>query len=138
MASGWNHDNMNLALARLMLPGEQSLCPVYCMFKDTGFFARQNSMIMGYATCTNTGRFLYVQNRFGQWTMGACALKTATKIKMKKTIFGQMIIEIHFPTDKKKDAIVKIQVAPKIYGYNFPNQRVSFETMQMVLEKYQL
>lgn len=63
-------------------------------------------------------------------------MDTVKKLNIKKTIFGQINIDATFPTDKK-DIRLKMQIAKKIYGVNFPNQEQNLTTMMTILQRYE-
>ncbi len=136
MASKWNSDLMKQVLTNLLIEGEECTCSVYCMFKATGFWARPSDMASGFAACTNRGRLLLACQRYWKWSFGGCDLASITKLKIKKTLFGQYVIEVHYPTDKK-DAVVKFQVSPRIFGVKFPEQRSNVDHLLTTLERYQ-
>lgn len=127
---------MNDLFKKFLLPGEESLCGVYCGFPETVFFAKPGRMQVGFATCTNYGRLLIVRQYLTEYAPGSLKLDTVKKLNIKKTIFGQINVDATFPTDKK-DIRLKMQIAKKIYGVNFPNQEHNLATMMTILQRYE-
>lgn len=133
----YNHDTMCEILGRLLIPGETLTCPVYCGFPDTGFLARPGRLQTGYAGFTSMGRLIYAKyNIFGQCTGGFFNPSLAQKIKAKKNIFGQYVIDCEYLVNGKKQKI-RIQIAPKVIGCNFPEQQENSENLVAELEKYE-
>lgn len=113
---------------------EKSLCPIYCMFKETGFFANPSHMIVGFATITSCGRLLIARYFLVDGLVkNELAISMIKSCKIKKTLFGQYEVEMAFPT-QKKDFKLRLQAAPKILGSNFPNQRQNLTQFISILE----
>lgn len=96
-------------------------------------------MLMGYATCTSGGWLLLVM--YSSWqqflndpapTYATYEIALAKSLKIRKTIFGQYVIKMMFPTEKK-DVKIRLQAAPKVLGANFPNQKRNLEKMVEIL-----
>ncbi len=123
--------------AAMLSPEERSLCPVYCMFTATGFFARTSDMHPGFATCTSTGRILMAKSFpvLKYHTMDNCLLSSLQDIKIKKNIFGQYIVTFTIPNIKGNTKI-KIAVSPKVIGRDLPNQKQNTDTLINTLNRY--
>ena len=125
-------------LSRLLIPGEMLEMPVYCGFPETGFFARAGRMLTGFAALTSMGRLIYAQyNIFGQCSGGFFNPSLAQKISVKKNIFGQYVIDCQYPVNGKKQKI-RIQIAPKVVGCNFPHQEENAQGIADELGKYMM
>ncbi len=131
-----SEQSMNAVFEKMLFPEERSLCGVYCGFPQTGFFARPGNMLMGYATCTSFGRLLIARYFLKECATGTLGLVSAKKLTIKKNIFGQQIIEATFPIDNK-ELKLKLQISPKVYGVDFPNQEQNLATMLTILQKYE-
>lgn len=129
----FNHKYMNDLFDTMLLPGEKSLCPIYCGFPQTGFFAMGGKTVFGYATCTNSGRLLIARFFLGDCAKGSCTISRAKQMKIKKNIFGQYVINASFPGESK-DIKLCIQAASKVYGCDFPDQSKNLETMLSILD----
>ena len=105
---------------------EKSLCPIYCTFRSTGFFAKPTRFAVGFATLTSCGRLLVAEQILNDCVKATFVLSTNKSCKIKKNLFGQYVVETTFPT-QKKDIKLKLQAAPKVYGCNFPNQQHNLE-----------
>ncbi len=126
---------MNERLNALLLPDEKLLCPIYCAFKPTGFFASPSVVWPGFAGCTSRGRIVTVQFRLADDRVeGACLLSTVKKLKIKKILLGQYKIEAVFGGER--DIALKMQAAP-YSGKNFPEQKQNLETMLSILKQYE-
>lgn len=118
---------MNEMLSPMLMAGEESLCPVYCGFPDTGFFARPGNLQTGFATITSGGRILFAKyNIFGQCTRGAYFFPAISKLKIRKNFAGQYVIDGTTLIDGKK-RLFKFQIARKVFGCNFPCQEENAE-----------
>ncbi len=122
----------------MLIDGEYTLYPVYCGFQKTGFFARPGRMQIGYAACTNFGRLFMANLGYG---LGSCnrscfLVSSAKQLSLRKNLFGQTIVEAVFPTNGK-DFKVKMQIASKVYGCDFPNQPQYSEKLLAVLRQYE-
>ena len=53
----YTDEEMNSALEALLIGGERLETAVYCLFKQTGFFASNRNIITGYAGITDTDGF---------------------------------------------------------------------------------
>ena len=122
--------------SQMLVQDEVSKCPIYCIFLSTGFFASPYKNKWGYVTCTNNGRILIAMQTVTGWRTGALDLRMAKKMKIKKNIAGQYVIEAAFPTDKK-DYIFKIQAARKVLGMNLPNQAEYVDRFVSMLKVYE-
>lgn len=122
--------------SQMLMQDEVSKCPIYCIFLSTGFFASPYKNKWGYVTCTGHGRILIAMQTLTGWRTGSLDLRTAKKMKIKKNIAGQYVIEANFPTDKK-DYIFKIQAARKVLGMNLPNQAEYVDRFVSMLRVYE-
>lgn len=131
-----NQQTMSLQLDTMLLPGEASLCPVYCIFKDTGFLSIGAITYWGFVTCTSGGRLLIAKSFINDCTRAACVLSQAKSLKIQKAPFGQYIITATF-NNGKKDVKLRFQIAPKIAGCSFPDQSQNLETLLSILRNYE-
>lgn len=133
---------MNSLLNPMLSEGEESLCPIYCVFGiSRGFFAPSSSTFYGYATCTSGGRMLTVTfgDLFNEGQARAYDISAAKNIKIRKTVFGEYRINAAFPVETT-DVRLRIQAAKKVYSLarrNFPNQERNLEKMVEVLRGYE-
>ena len=135
MAIKYNEQVMKKELEVMLLPGEESLCPVYCIYKKSGFFARPQDMKSAFVTITNTGRLFLIQLFWSSMHRSAYALSCVKKLKYKKNIFGQYEIDATFAV-QGQDVRIKLQMAPKMVGSNFPNQSIYVEKLLYILDRY--
>ncbi len=131
----FNKQYMESVFQPMLAPGEKSLCPIYCAFKQTGFLASSRSMIVGFVTLTSGARLLIAQHFMGRTETGFAYLPSVKKLKVSKNLFGQTVVEAVFP-DGKKDFTVKFQAAPKIIGCDFPDQAENLNRLCYVLDNY--
>lgn len=129
---------MQAMLEPLLAEGEQSLCPVYGVFKQTGFFASNAVVYPAYITCTNFNRLLAVRYYLmaNDWSQETYILPSAQKLRVKKNLFGQYICEADFIVNGKKERL-KFQVAPKIMGSKFPDQQINSDMLFSILETFE-
>ena len=135
MKRAYDENLMKQSLDTMIFPGEESLCPVYCIIKETGFFARPENLKSGFVSITNTGRILIAEMYFSQRKRYSYGLAYINKLKCKKNIFGQYEINATFLIDNKKNKI-SLQMAKSVYGGKFPNQSQNVDRMLGILEKY--
>lgn len=135
MKRAYDENLMNQTLATMIFPGEESLCPVYCIIKETGFFARPENLKNGFVSITNTGRVLVAERFFSQMKRYSYGLTYINNLKYKKNIFGQYEINATFLIENKKYKI-SLQMAKSVYVGKFPNQSQNIERMLGILDKY--
>ena len=131
----YTDEEMNAALGELLIWEEYLETAVYCIFKDTGFFASNRNIIMGYVGITDMGRLLCCKYRTISDEPASYNMEDIIQIKIKPAIFGQKIITIVFDEGKKRT--VKFQLAPKIAGSKMPNQEQNAEKLLEILEAKQ-
>lgn len=137
-----SEQHMNELLSPMLSEGEESLCPICCVFGlSRGFFAPSSSTLAGYATYTSGGRLLTViyGDLFNDWLSRAYDISLAKNVKIRKTVFGEYRINAAFP-DGETDVKLRIQAAKKVYGLagrNFPNQERNLDKMVEILSKYE-
>lgn len=124
---------VNEFLSDKLIPGEAITCTVYCGYKVIGFLANSN-VFPAAAAVTNLGRIFIVAS-FLTNTTGCFVLKTAKTLKISKNLFGQHNIDFTFPT-REGDCKFRLQIASKVYGCDFPNQKDEVETLLSDLRKY--
>jgi len=129
---------MNSMLEPLLAQGEQNLCPVYGVFKQTGFWASNSVMYPAYITCTNFNRLLACRYYLtaNDWSRESYILPSAQKLRVKKTLFGQYICEAEFIVNGKKERL-KFQIAPKMVGNKFPDQQINTQMLISLLETFE-
>lgn len=133
-----NHTAMTEELGRMMAANEEPICPVYCVFQPTGFLEALGSRTstFGYATITSGARMMFIQkNVIGGRGFISVMLPSLKKIKINNNILGQTSIDFTFP-DKGKDFRIRIQVASKVIGCDFPEQGDNLKRMLYVLEQF--
>lgn len=128
-------EEMNAALEELLIGGESLETSVYCLFKDTGFFASNRNIITGYAGITDMGRLLCCKYGIVGDENAAYNMEDIVQIKIKPMILGQKIVTVVFEDGKKRT--VKFQLAPKVAGSKLPNQERNTEKMLEILEAKQ-
>lgn len=133
----YNEQTMNQILNGMLWAGQESLCPIYCVFKLTNW--GNFDMLMGYATCTSGGWLqLVMYSSMQQFlndptpTYATYEIALAKSIKIKKSIFGQYVIKMVFPTEKR-DMKIRLQASPKVLGSDFPNQKRNLGKMVELL-----
>ena len=131
----FSDEEMNAALGELLIGGERLETAMYCLFKETGFFASNSSVITGYVGVTDMGRFVYCKHGLVMDENAAYNMEDIVQIKIRPMIFGQKIITIVFNDGKKHT--VKFQFAPKVAGSKLPNQEQNTEKMLEILEAKQ-
>ncbi len=118
--------------AQVLREGEESLYPVYCVHRGTGFFT-SSSIVYGYITCTNQGRIITAGYSGGRWNFVAAHVSTVKDLKIKKNLVRQYIITGAFPMEKK-DYKIRVQIAPKVLKNNLPNQKENLEKLIAALQ----
>ena len=131
----YNDEEMNAALGELLISGERLETAVYCLFKETGFFASNRNIIMGYIGVTDMGRLLYCKYGLIADENNAYNMEDIVQIRIRPMILGQKIITIVFNDGKKHT--VKFQLAPKAASSKLPNQEQNAEKMLEILEAKQ-
>lgn len=128
----YTDEEMNNALGELLIGGEHLETAVYCIFKETGFFARNSVITTGYAGITDMGRLLCCKYHIFGDESAAYNMEDIVKIKIKSLIIGQKIVTVVFEGSKKQT--VKIQFAPKVAGSKLPNQERNTEKILEIFE----
>lgn len=131
----YNEDTMKEILSTMLLPGEESLCPIYGIYRRADFFARPQDMKSAFFSVTNTGRLLLVQVLLSGVHRSAYALSCVKKLKYKKNIFGQYEVDATFDV-QGKNVRIRLQMAPKMVGNKFPNQSIHVEKFLYILDRY--
>ncbi len=128
---------MNAILSDMLLPGENSICSIYCAFRENTFVT--TGMQYGYFTCTDTGRILIVRYSgimLENMLKGAATLTAIKKLKIKKTVIGQYKIIIAFASENR-DFKLTLQIASKIAGGGFANQGENLQRLLEILKPYE-
>lgn len=125
---------VNEHLAEKLIPGEMIVCSVYCTYKPLGFFASAGNAFPAAAAITNIGRFFVVGSYLTDAT-GFFWLRTAKKLKVGKNLFGQNTVDFEFEAGKETYRF-RLQIAPKVYGCNFPNQQKHLDRMLSAFRQY--
>lgn len=130
----YNETEMTQMLEELLFAGERIETALYCLYKDTGFFASNRHVTAGYVALTDGNRLIgYKMGLFNTATV-SLDMEYLTKIKISNSILGQKIVYMAFNNGEKSE--VKFQIAPKIMGSKFPNQQRNMEIMlDMLREK---
>lgn len=132
----YNQEYMNSTFDTMLDSGEESICPVYCVFKQTGFWASNSRVSPGFVTFTSNGRLLVARSQLFDMVKRSVQLDNVKKMKIKKNLFGQYLVEAAF-MDVNGDLRLKFQVAKKIMGAKFPNQEQNFEELISTLRQYE-
>ena len=96
----YNDEEMNAALGEMLIGSEYLETAVYCVFKDTGFFASSRNVIMGYAGITDMGRLLCCKYRTVRDELVSYNMEDIIQIKIKPSLLGQKNITIVLTTAK--------------------------------------
>lgn len=131
----YTDEEMNAALEKLLIGGERLETAVYCVFKQTGFFASNRNIITGYAGITDMGRLVCCKYYMINDESDAYNMEDIVQIKIKPALLGQKIVTLVFDDGKKRT--VKFQLAPKVAGSKLPNQERNTEKMLEILEAKQ-
>lgn len=131
----YTDEEMNAALEKLLIGGERLETAVYCVFKQTGFFASNRNIITGYAGITDMGRLVCCKYYMINDESAAYNMEDIVQIKIKPAFLGQKIVTLVFDDGKKRT--VKFQLAPKVAGSKLPNQERNTEKMLEILEAKQ-
>lgn len=131
----YTDEEMNAALEKLLIGGERLETAVYCVFKQTGFFASNRNIITGYAGITDMGRLVCCKYYMINDESAAYNMEDIVQIKIKPALLGQKSVTLVFDDGKKQT--VKFQLAPKVAGSKLPNQERNTEKMLEILEAKQ-
>lgn len=123
----FNEEEMMKLLGELLYADESIKAAVYCVYKDTGFFASSRHIITGYAAITDKGRFIGYKMDLVSTAAVSFDMQYLTKIKISNVILGQKMVHMEFNNGKKEE--VKFQLVPKVGGGKFPDQERYFEIM---------
>lgn len=130
LAQVFNEAEMTRTLQPLLSEGETVEAAVYCIYKETGFWARSHNIITGYVGITDCDRLIGCKMGLLDRSALAFDLRCLEKIKLSGSLFGQKMVDLTF-LGVKKDR-VKFQIAPKIYGDRFPDQE---KNLKLLLER---
>lgn len=130
LAQVFNESEMTRALQPLLSEGEAVEAAVYCLFKATGFWASNRSIITGYAAITDRDRLIGWKEGFLSESAFTLELKDLKKVRISGTLFGQKKIHLIFFAEKKRE--VKFQAAFRVYGDRFPDQE---KNLKLLLER---
>ncbi len=121
----YNEEEMMQILSRLLIAGESIKTALYCVYKQTGFFASNRNIIAGYVALTDNDRLIGMKfSTFGSEAVSQY-MEYAKKITIKNYPFGQKVVHMIFDDGKKQE--VKIQLVPKVVGSKFPEQQKNFD-----------
>ena len=116
-------------LGELLYAGESITTALYCVYKDTGFFASNRHVSPGYVALTD-------RNRLIGWRMDILGTKSVsldfdylTKIKITNWIFDNKLVYLCTNDGRKNE--LKFQYVPKVFGSKakFPNQERNSEIL---------
>jgi len=127
----FNSAEMAQTLSAMLQPDEVLEAAVYAVFMRGVFESGPQSMV-GYLGLTNQHRLIGCKYALFGETQFSVYLQCVTKLKVKKTLFGQRRITL-----KSDNQNLNIQIVPKIYGKKFPDQGSFLEKMLSVLNLYQ-
>lgn len=130
LAQAFNEAEMTRTLQSLLSEGETVESAVYCIYKATGFWASNRSIITGYAAITDRDRLIGWKEGLLSESAFALELKELQKVRISGTLFGQKKIHLIFFAEKKKE--VKFQAAFRVYGGRFPEQE---NNLKLLLER---
>lgn len=125
----FDEDEMLNMLSELLIGGESIITALYCIYKDTGFFASNRRVDPGYVALTDRNRIIgYRMNVFGTKPV-SLELEYLTKIKITNFILGNKIIYLRADDGRKNE--LKFQYVPKVIGSQakFPNQERNSEIL---------
>ncbi|MBR6401274.1 MAG: hypothetical protein IKS17_08680 [Firmicutes bacterium] len=132
-----NEANMYKTLGGLLFPDEKIECAIYCLFRQTGFFASNKNITYGYVALTSEQRLIGHKMTVLESLDFAEEMKQLTKITVKESIFGYCTVNAFFETPQRHQ--LKFLIHRKIYGSSaFPNQTKNADTMLDLLKKYEL
>ena len=129
LTTKFNEDEMLNMLGELLYAGESITAALYCIYKDTGFFASNRNVIPGYVALTDRNRLIgYKMNVLGTNPV-SLDLEFLKKIKITDWILGNKII--YLCTDDGRKNEVKFQYVQKVIGSQakFPNQERNSEIL---------
>lgn len=121
----FDEDEMMQMLSELLYAGENITTAIYCIYKDTGFFASNRNVVQGYIALTDTHRIIGWKMSVFNTSPVTLDLENLTKIKITDWLLGQKMIYIE--TDNGIKNKLKIQYTPKVIGPKFPNQEQNSE-----------
>lgn len=134
-------EHMNSLLDPMLSEGEESLCPIYCVFRlSSGFGDINSSVFGGYVTCTSGGRLLlavFEADIFKECSAKAFDISGLKNLKIKKKLFGEYRISAEFPLGNRSKEI-EISVLPKVHGGRFPDQAGNSEKIIEILRKSEI
>lgn len=136
MTLKYSEPQMLSMLGALLLPGAKISTAVYCVYKQTGFFASNRNVIPGYIAICDNGQMIGFKMGILNTAAVSLDMEHITKIKIKKSFFGSKTVYIAFNDGIKHE--LKFQISPKVYGVNFPNQQTNAQIMLDILHNKQL
>lgn len=119
----------------MLMPGEKSLCPVYSVFKPTGFFAGASSTYPGFITVTDRRRVLIVRHKIFSSDTAVYDLTTISNFKITNMPLKQKALGMVFLENGKK-VKVKFQAAEKVVGNGLPDQADNLEHLIVLLSRH--
>ena len=131
----YDEQYMTDAFAALLEPGENTLCPVYCTFKPTGFLKSAQYVQTGFATFTDKGRLLTVRCTLTGNITSSFSIDNAVSFSAKRSaVFKQHVVDLIFKKDDEssKKTHLRIQIAPKA-GNGFPNQSRNADALAAIV-----
>lgn len=128
-----NEETMFQTLGSLLTEGESIESAVFCVYKATGFWASNRSIITGYAAITDRDRLIGWKEGLLSESVFTLELKDLQKVRISGTLFGQKKIHLIFFAEKKRE--VKFQAAFRVYGDRFPDQEKNLKLLLEQLEE---
>lgn len=132
----FSEDEMYRALGTLLKPDEGIMAAIYCVYKDTGFFASSRHIMYGYAAITDQNRFVGFRSSFINTTALQFDMDNLIKLKISNALFGQKMVYAVF-NDGFKSYKIKFQFSRKIYGVKFPHHTDNANILTTLLLKQQ-
>ncbi len=130
---------MHEYLRKAGVQGETYKFPIYCIIKNTSFWASlYDSQRCCYLALSDYRRLLFVE--FTMLTgspvqMGALGFDDILSANVKKTIFGQYKLVFVFSINGKKQKFT-FQAAKKVYGTDLNEQEQNLMGLVEYFEKY--
>ena len=135
----WNTATMHEYLQKAGAPGEPYKYPVYCIIKNTSFFANAYNQQRGcFLALSDYRRLLFVECNTltcAPIRMGALGFDDIVSANVKKTIFGQYKFVLEFIINGKKQKFT-FQAAKKVYASDFTQQEQNLMGLVEYFEKY--
>ena len=118
----FDEDEMYRMLGELLYADESITTALYCVYKDTGFFASNRHVVPGYVALTDRDRLVgWKMDMFGTKPV-SLDLGYLTKVKLTNWIFGNKLVYLCTNDGRKNE--LKFQYVPSVLGSQakFPNQ----------------